>query len=164
MNVDPYSRTLMINRGTVEGVYEGQAALDANGLLGQVVRSGVFTSTVALITDSTQAIPVMSVRSGLHVLAYGTGQGNGLTIPFLEPTANLREGDVLVTSGLGQRFPRGYPVARVTRVVSSLEESFLRVTALPLAQLDSISELLLLWPAKPVVPSDIPTKQDASGG
>ena len=164
VNVDPYSRTLLINRGTVEGVYEGQAALDANGLLGQVIRSGVFTSTVALITDSTQAIPVMSVRSGLHVLAYGTGQGNGLTIPFLEPTANLREGDVLVTSGLGQRFPRGYPVARVTRVVSSLEESFLRVTALPLAQLDSISELLLLWPAKPVVPFAIPPKQDPSSG
>ena len=58
VNVDPYSRTLLVNRGTVEGVYEGQAALDANGLLGQVVRSGVFTSTVALITDSTQAIPV----------------------------------------------------------------------------------------------------------
>ncbi|HIL19848.1 MAG TPA: rod shape-determining protein MreC, partial [Gammaproteobacteria bacterium] len=73
VNVDPYSRTLLINRGTVEGVYEGQAVLDANGLLGQVVRSGVFRSTVALITDSSQAIPVMSVRSGLHVLAYGTG-------------------------------------------------------------------------------------------
>jgi rod shape-determining protein MreC len=149
VSVDPYAHTFLVNRGTADGVFEGQPVLDAHGLLGQVVRPGTFHSTVALITDATQAIPVMDVRSGLQALVYGSGDRTKLELPFLEPTADVREGDLLVTSGLGQRFPKGYPVARIVEVIHSNEESFLRVKVMPRARLDSIYEVLLLWPGKP---------------
>lgn len=142
---NPLSHVVMINRGSREGVYEGQPVLDAFGLMGQIVEVDEDTSRVLLISDSTHAIPVQVNRNGARAIAEGTGDLNQLSLRHVSINADIREGDILVSSGLGERFPVGYPVAEVTQVVRNSGQAFARVIARPMARLDRSRHVLLVF-------------------
>ncbi|ROQ30827.1 rod shape-determining protein MreC [Gallaecimonas pentaromativorans] len=145
---DPFSLQIMINRGRSDGVYEGQPVLDAQGLIGQVVSVGPSSARVLLITDATHAVPVRVARNGIRAIAAGTGQLDELSLSHVPHRSDIKVGDLLLSSGLGGRFPEGYPVAKVTSVFSDEGKPFARVLAQPLAQLDRIRYLLLIWPGQ----------------
>ncbi|ACE86156.1 rod shape-determining protein MreC [Cellvibrio japonicus Ueda107] len=142
---NPLSHKVMINRGSSAGVFKGQPVLDAFGLMGQVVEVSNESSTVLLISDATHAIPVQVNRNGVRVIAEGTGDLNRLSLRHVSANTDIREGDLLVSSGLGERFPVGYPVAEVERVVRDPGKAFLTVTARPMAKLDRSRHLLLVF-------------------
>lgn len=148
VNPDPTTRTIVIDKGRKDGVFKGQPVIDAHGVIGQVTEANLFNSRVTLITDSSHDIPVQVVRNGLRTILKGSSGSNNLVAPFLTRSADIRKGDVLVTSGLGGRFPPNYPVARVQRVVDDPNEAFLNITAQPMAELDHGRLVLLIWPGK----------------
>lgn len=133
---DPYSHEVVINKGERDGVRVGQAILDANGLMGQVVQTSQFTSRVLLISDSSHAVPVEVVRNGLRAILLGNGDTDALELVHVPDTADIREGDLLVSSGLGGRFPRGYPVAEITSISKQSGEPFVDIAAAPKAELN----------------------------
>jgi rod shape-determining protein MreC len=149
VNPDPTTRTIVIDKGRKEGAFQGQPVIDAHGVIGQITEANLFDSRVTLITDSSHDIPVQVVRNGLRTILKGSSGSNDLVAPFLTRSADIRKGDVLVTSGLGGRFPPNYPVARVERVVADPNEAFLKITALPMAELDHGRLVLMIWPGKP---------------
>jgi rod shape-determining protein MreC len=144
-----YRQQVLINKGTSSGVFVGQPVLDANAVMGQVIQTNPFSSTVLLITDSNHALPVEVNRNGLRTIATGTGLGQELELLHIPKNADVRIGDLLVTSGMGGRFPAGYPVARVTQVRHSPDNPFTVVTAEPTARLDRSREVLLVWTLTP---------------
>jgi rod shape-determining protein MreC len=145
VDLDPYRQRFTINRGLGDGVYIGQALLDANGVVGQVVRVEAFASEVVLISDADHALPVTVNRNGLRTIAIGTGDSARLRLPYLTNSADVQPGDLLVSSGLGGVFPSGYPVGRVLEVSRQPGQSFAEVIAEPAAQLDRDREVLLVW-------------------
>lgn len=145
---DPSTRTIIVDKGSGDGVYIGQPALDAWGIVGQVTEVDALDSRVTLVTDPGHAIPVQILRNGLRTIVFGTGADDKLDVPYLTPTADIRKGDVLITSGLGGRFPPLYPVARVSKIISDPNEAFLSITATPAARLNYDKEVLLVWPGK----------------
>ena len=151
VNLDPYKHQIVINKGEVNDVYPGQPLLDAKGVMGQIVHAGPYTSTAILITDTSHAIPVQVNRNGLRTIALGSGTINRLDLPYIPNNADIRPGDLLVTSGLGGRFPPGYPVAEVTAVQHDPGHAFSQVVATPLAELNRSREVLLVWPGKTTV-------------
>ncbi len=159
VDMAPFSRRLTLNKGSYDDVYPGQPILDAEGVLGQVVNVGPVTSTAMLITDPSHALPVAVNRNGLRAIAVGTGEPNRLELSHLPNNADIEVGDLLVTSGLGGRFPAGYPVARVTLVERNPDRPFARVVAEPVGRLESSREVLLVWTPAPVQP---PTTEEAA--
>ncbi len=149
MSVDanPYEHNLVIDIGSRDGVYDGQAIVDADGVVGQVIATGVMTAQAVLISDTDHALPVEVNRNGLRTIAVGTGEIDSLDLPFLPNNADIEAGDLLVTSGLGGAFPAGYPVAVVDRVTRLPQEPFADVTATPSAALDQVREVMLIWSA-----------------
>ena len=145
VDLDPYRQQVVINKGSNSGVFEGQAVLDANAVMGQIIQTTPFSSTVLLITDPSHSIPVQALRNGLRTIAVGTGRINELSLPYLPTDSDIRVGDKLVTSGLGGKFPPGYPVATVSRVDRSPDNAFSRITATPTVHLDRSREVLLVW-------------------
>ncbi|MEP3167007.1 MAG: rod shape-determining protein MreC, partial [Marinobacter sp.] len=123
---DPFSHEVVINKGSRDGVEVGQAILDANGLMGQVQQTSSFTSRVLLVSDSSHAVPVEVVRNGLRAILLGNGDTSALELVHVPDTADIREGDLLVSSGLGGRFPKGYPVAEVNRITKEPGEPFVK--------------------------------------
>ena len=146
VDMDPYRHQIEINKGSLDNLFEGQPLLDSRGIMGQLVHVGPFTSTAMLITDPAHAIPVQVNRNGLRTIALGTGKFDQLKLPNIPNNADIRVGDLLVSSGLGGRFPPGYPVAEVTEVVQDPGRAFSLVLARPRAQLDRSREVLLVWP------------------
>jgi len=144
-DVDPFAQEIVINKGGHDGVEVGQPIVDAEGVMGQVVHVAPFTSTAMLITDASHAIPVAVNRTGLRAIAMGTGSADRLDIPHLPLNADIQQGDLLVTSGLGGRFPAGYPVAVVEKIERNPGQSFAEVTARPTARLEQSREVLLVW-------------------
>ncbi|MDK8463773.1 rod shape-determining protein MreC [Marinobacter sp. SS13-12] len=142
---DPFSHEIVINKGRRDGVEVGQAILDANGLMGQVQQTSSFTSRVLLVSDSSHAVPVEVVRNGLRAILLGNGDTNTLELVHVPDTADIREGDLLVSSGLGGRFPKGYPVAEVDRIVKEPGEPFVKIEATPLAELNKSRLLLVVF-------------------
>lgn len=149
VDLAPYRQQVMLNKGTSSGVFVGQPVLDANAVMGQVIRTTPISSTVLLITDSEHALPVEVNRNGLRAVAAGTGLGQELELLHIPKNADVRVGDLLVTSGMGGRFPRGYPVARVTAVRHDPDNPFTTVVAVPTARLDRSREVLLVWTLNP---------------
>jgi rod shape-determining protein MreC len=145
VDLDPYRQRVLVDRGARDGVFVGQAALDANGIFGQVTRVGPITSEVIMISDPEHAIPVQINRTGVRTIAVGTGQAGRLTLPYLPRNEDVVVGDLLVSSGLGGVYPPGYPVARVTEVGRDPAEPLLSVGVAPLAELDRDPEVLLVW-------------------
>jgi rod shape-determining protein MreC len=146
VNLDPYKHQIVINKGELHDVYPGQPLLDARGVMGQVVHAGPYTSTAVLITDTSHAIPVQVNRTGLRTIALGSGTINRLDLPYIPNNADIKPGDLLITSGLGGRFPPGYPVASVTAVRHDPGLTFSQVVATPMAELNRSREVLLVWP------------------
>jgi len=145
VDFDPFSQDIVINKGSQQGVVSGQPIVDAEGVMGQVVHVAPFTSTAMLITDPSHAIPVVDNRNGLRAIAMGTGSSDRLDIPNLPLNADIKEGDLLVTSGLGGRFPPGYPVATVEKIERNPGDPFAEVSARPTARLEQSREVLLVW-------------------
>jgi len=147
MSVDanPYSHSLVINVGTQDGVFDGQALIDVDGVVGQVIEAGLMTSQAMLISDTDHALPVEVNRNGLRTIVVGTGKIDKLELPFVVNNADIKVGDLLVTSGLGGAFPAGYPVAIVASVTRIPQEPYADVTATPAASLGQVREVMLIF-------------------
>ncbi len=143
-NSDPFVHQIIINNGFDSNVFVGQPVLDATGVMGQVTSTSAFTSRVLLITDADHAIPVEVNRNGLRSVAYGRGHYDYLELEDLSDTADIEVGDILVSSGLGLRFPKGYPVAEVIEVQHFGGRDFAKILAKPTAQLSRSRHLLLI--------------------
>jgi rod shape-determining protein MreC len=146
---------LLLNRGAANGVFKGQAVLDDKGLIGQTTHVGPWSAEVILITDPEHAVPVRVERTGLRTIAVGAGDTASLALPYLPANADIKSGDLLLTSGLGGVFPDGYPVARVTEVHRDAVQPLAQVRAAPLAHVDTDSEVMLVWfrPDHPAAPA-----------
>jgi rod shape-determining protein MreC len=145
MDPNPFTHRIIINKGERDGVVLGQPVLDARGLMGQVVELMPYTSRVLLLTDTTHSIPVQVNRNGLRAIASGTGNPERLELRHVADTADIKEGDLLVSSGLGQRFPAGYPVATVKEVIHDSGQPFAIVRAVPTAAFNRSRYLLLVF-------------------
>jgi len=146
VDMNPFRHKIVINKGSNEGAQVGQAIIDAEGIIGQVIRDQVFSAEAILITDIDHALPVELVRNRLRTIAVGTGDLGRLSLPFLPRNADVIVDDLLVTSGLGGIFPPGYPVGIVREVSSEVGQPFLSISAEPAAALNRIREVLLIWP------------------
>lgn len=137
---------VVLDKGKRDGVYAGQPVLDAKGVMGQVIDVGPMTSTVLLISDAKSAVPVRNNRTGERAILVGTNSIDRLSLINLPKTSSIHPGDVLVTSGLGRRYPEGYPVGRVEQVNSLPGEDFVKVTVAPIALLNRNRLVLMIWP------------------
>jgi rod shape-determining protein MreC len=161
VDANPYRHNIVIDIGERDRVYDGQAIVDANGVVGQVIETGIWTSQAILISDPSHALPVEVNRNGLRTIAKGTGEFDRLDLPFLPNNADIQPGDLLVTSGLGGAFPSGYPVAIVSSVNRIPQEPFADVMAVPSSALDQVREVMLIWSAAPV--ADAATEAEEAG-
>jgi len=146
---EPFTRKIVVAKGSRDGAYVGQPVIDAHGIMGQVTQVASQVSRVTLITDAGHAIPVLDNRSGLRMLVFGTGDPDTLKVPYLTSASDIKEGDLLVSSGMGGTFPPGYPVAQVRRIVNDPNEAFLAITAKPAAQLNHGKQVMLIWRGTP---------------
>lgn len=172
VDMDPRRHRIVLNKGSADGAFIGQALIDARGVVGQITRDQITSAEALLITDPDHAVPVELVRNGLRTIAVGTGDLERLSLPFLARNADVRVGDLLVSSGLGGVFPPGYPVGTVTEVSAATGEPLLAVSARPAAALDRIREVLLIWPqgnstvpatpAPPTAPDSVPASREAA--
>lgn len=151
---NPFRHTLVIDKGTQDNVFDGQAIIDANGVIGQIIEAGLLSAQGVLISDPDHALPVEVNRNGLRTIAVGTGEFDRLDLPFLPNNADIRDGDLLVTSGLGGSFPPGYPVAIVDNVTRIPQGPFADISASPAAALNQVREIMLIWPGD-VRPTDV---------
>ena len=149
VELEPFRQQIIINKGLTQGVFNGQPVVDSGGIMGQIVHVSPFSSTVLLITDLTHAIPVLVNRNGLRSVAMGLGQDNVVSLEHIPINADIKEGDLVVSSGLGRKFPRGYPVGTVSSVTSVPGELFSNVLITPSAKFGETREALLLWPEQP---------------
>lgn len=145
---NPFRHVLVIDKGTRDGVFDGQAMIDAQGVVGQVIEAGIMSAQGVLISDPDHALPVQVNRNGLRTIAVGTGEYGRLDLPFLPNNADIREGDLLVTSGLGGTFPPGYPVGIVDSLIRIPQGPFADVSATPAAALGQVREVMLIWPGE----------------
>ncbi|WP_340621706.1 rod shape-determining protein MreC [Xenorhabdus siamensis] len=158
--MDPYRDQVVIDKGAKDGVYEGQPVISDRGVVGQVISVSQLSSRVLLICDPTHALPVQVLRNDIRVIAGGAGCTDDLHLEPLPSDTDIRVGDVLVTSGLGGRFPEGYPVAVVSSVRIDNQRAHTVIYARPLAELRRLRYLLLLWgadnnPSEPLPPSEV---------
>jgi rod shape-determining protein MreC len=155
IEVSTLRQRLLINRGASSGVYKAQPVITGDGVLGQVYRLGPFSSEIILITDAEHALPVQVLRSGVRTIALGTGHSTGLELPYVPQNYDVKVGDLLVTSGLGEVFPYGLPVARVTRVERDPAQPLAQIYAVPLARIEADREVLFIWsrPGHPAAPA-----------
>lgn len=153
---NPYRHAIVIDKGQQDGVYDGQALIDADGVVGQVIETGLLSSQALLISDPDHAIPVEVNRNGLRTIAFGTGEYDRLELQYLPNNADIEVGDLLVSSGLGGTFPAGYPVGVVESVTRLPQESFAKVSAKPSAALNQVREIMLIWspPPNPAIDAD----------
>lgn len=156
VDLDPFRHRVVINKGSADGVFDGQTLLDAQGIVGQIIRTDPISSEAAFITDPSQAIQVEIGRTGLRTLAVGTADVNTLSLPFLANNADVKVGDTLVSSGLGGRYPKGYPVGIIKSMQRDPAESFAIVTAQPSADLNHGHTVLLYFPVEAPVPTPKP--------
>ena len=143
INLTPYKQQVTLSKGSLSSVYQGQVVINASGVMGQVIQVTPFRSTVLLITDSQHATPVRIHGSGVLTIAHGTGHIDKLELPYLPDSANVKVGDLLVTSGLGNRFPPDYPVALITEVPATGTSG--TVVATPMANLSQDRQVMLVW-------------------
>jgi rod shape-determining protein MreC len=143
----PFAQRIVLNKGALDNVYPGQPVVNANGVVGQVLDVKPTTSVVLLISDITHALSVQNNRDETRSIAVGTGSPYELELSYVPNSAKFEVGDLLVTSGLGGRFPSGYPVGVVTEVDVNAGAAFMRIKVKPAAELDKVSEVLLMWPS-----------------
>jgi rod shape-determining protein MreC len=154
---DPFVRKVTVDKGAVAGVTQGQAVVDAAGVIGQITRVLPFSSEVTLVTDRDQAIPVMVVRNGMRAIAFGGSDPGTIEVRFLAANAEIEVGDILVTSGLDDIYIAGLPVARVNKVERTASAAFALVSCTPLGGVDRYGQVLLVGApdgAKPAPPAN----------
>lgn len=149
VDLDSVTQQVLLNRGQQDEVFVGQAVLDAYGVLGQVVEVSHFASRVLLLTDARHAMPVRIERTGFNAIIEGAGARNRLKLRYVPDNSDVREGDLLVSSGLGQRFPDGYPVGQIESIRRDTGESYADITVLTAARMEHSGEVMLLWPTTP---------------
>ena len=156
VDLDRFRHRIIINKGTLNGAFKGQALLDAHGIVGQITHAEPLTSEAILVSDAAHAIPVEVNRNGLRTIAFGSGNLNLIRLPYLPNNADIEIGDLLMSSGLGGAFPSGYPVAVVEDIFRDPGEAFATVEARPAADLNRNREVLLVWSQSntPKAPSD----------
>jgi rod shape-determining protein MreC len=158
---DPYTRRVVLDRGQVGGVELGAPVMDEAGVLGQVTRVFPLVSEVTLLVDRDQAIPVLNIRTGVRGVAYGdpvAGHGGGMELRFMPANADIREDDLLTTSGVDGLYPPGLPVARVVRVERRADSAFARIYCAPLAQVQGARHVVVL---KPLAEHELPRPEPA---
>jgi len=148
VDLDPYRRQVVINKGKNDGVYAGQPMVDAQGVMGLVTRVGLVSSTALLITDPNHSLPIQMLRSGQRAVAIGTGAEHRIEISHMPNNADIKVGDEFVTSGLGCVFPTGYPAGRIIEINTDPSLPFAHVIAEPAAALNRSREVLLVWPSE----------------
>ena len=156
IQLDSFHKKIVINKGESDEGYQGQPILDSSGIMGQIIQINPFSSTVLLITDPNHALPVQINRNGLRAIAVGSGENDALILEHLPNplitdsnlpnNAHVLTGDLIVTSGLGRRFPRDYPVGEVKEIIKTPGELSARVVVKPFAQFSKIREVLMVWP------------------
>ena len=159
VELDALRQRVLIDKGTRDKVFKGQAVVDARGVFGQVTNVGPVSAEVILLSDASHAIPVQVSRNELRTIATGTGDPRRLALNFLPRAADVKVGDILLSSGLGGVFPAGYPVGRIAEVKRDASQPLLAVVVDPYAGLDSAREVLLLWfdqPPAPPPPPEVP--------
>jgi len=168
---DPFRHRIVLDVGSNQGVVVGQPVIDAHGVMGQIIEVLPNTAVAMLVTDPTHAIPVVVERSGLRTIAHGSGAMDRLELPNIPISADVRAGDKLLTSGLGGRFPAGFPVGDILSVKNDSNGMFNTAVARPAAALDRSGEVLLLHdqpqpygpPPEAADPAGPPTADAAPG-
>lgn len=158
--LEPFNQKIIVNRGVEAGAYLGQPAIVPDGVLGQVSEIGYRRSVVTLIADTSHGLSVQIQRNGLRTIIQGSGKPDQVSVPFLANQADIQQGDLLVTSGMGGRFPVGYKVAEVTDIIKDANEAFLIVTAITTAKIGFVKEVLLLWNDESIGRSRVPHAED----
>lgn len=148
IQVSPFHQEIMLDKGSHDDVFVGQAVLDAHGVMGQVIDVSLYNSRVLLLTDPQSGVPVQANRTGLHGILMGGGSSGYLQWVNVPPTADIKVGDALVTSGLGGHYPVGYPVGVVSNINRHTDDQFLDIQVMPSAKMDSSIQVLLVWPDK----------------
>ena len=143
-NINPYRHTIIINKGDKNGIHAGQVIVDADGVMGQILYTNFLTSEAILISDADHALPVQINRNGLRTIVLGNGSYTNLNAPYIPNNADIKIGDLLVTSGLGGKFPAGYPVGTINSIVRNPSEQFSNVTVKPIALLNQAQEVMLI--------------------
>ncbi|MFM2479251.1 rod shape-determining protein MreC [Celerinatantimonas sp. MCCC 1A17872] len=161
---DPFSQQVVINKGSQDGVYQGQPVINDVGVVGFIVHVATASSRVLLISDSSAAVPVRVMRNDIRVIAEGNGDVNSLRVPNVPRSTDIKVGDELVTSGLGGRFPEGYPVAKVTQFRYQEGRPFASIEAKPVVNLERLRYLLLLWPDKTQLKQPVPQSNNTTKG
>lgn len=146
IDTDPFVNQVILDKGSRDNLFIGQAVLDANGVMGQIIQVGPVTSRVLLINDPHSGVPVQVARNGMRAIAMGDSYTGKLRLVNVSQTADIKVGDVLMTSGLGEHYPAGYPVGQVISVVKDPGLQFTTITVEPGAHLDRSREVLLVWP------------------
>jgi rod shape-determining protein MreC len=145
VSTEPFVNQVVLNKGTRDSVYVGQPVLDATGIMGQVIIAGPITSRVLLINDPRSGIAVQSVRNGMRAIAVGDSYSGKLKLMYVPNTADVTVGDAFMTSGLGDRYPEGYPVGKVISVTKDPARQFAEVILQASARLESSRQVLLIW-------------------
>ena len=149
---DPFSRKVVIDKGSQDDIRAGQVAVDNRGVVGQVTRVYPWLSEVTLVTDKGQFVPVQNLRNGLRSILSGTGSDGAVELRFVPPNADFETGDELVTSGIDGVYPPGLPVARVTNVERGADQIFARVTGVPLGGVANHTHLLIAGGSRDLPP------------
>ncbi|MCD6040076.1 MAG: mreC [Gammaproteobacteria bacterium] len=150
VSADPFLKQVIVDKGSRDNVFVGQPVLDANGVMGQVTQVDLLTSRVLLINDVHSGIAVQVARNGVRAIAVGDAYSDKLRLLNVPQTADIRSGDILMTSGLGEHFPEGYPVGQVTTVNKDPGLQFAMIAVAPAAHLDRSRGVLLVWPTNRV--------------
>ncbi len=146
VDTSPYRHQVVIDKGRVDGVYEGQPIINEKGIVGQVTFVAAHNSRVLLLIDPNTAIPVQNIRNDIRVIASGNGQTDQIQLEHIPTSTDIEVGDMLVTSGLGGVYPEGYPVAIVSQVDKDTRREFASIKADPVVEFDRLRYLLLIWP------------------
>lgn len=149
---DAFSNRIVIDRGSQHGVAPGHPVINAQGVVGQVVRVSPITAEVSLLTDPSLTVPVNLPRSGIRSLASGTGDGQQVELKYLNINAEVEVGDILVTSGLDGLYPSGLPVAKINRVERAGSGQFPRITSTPVATIGTLQHVLVILIDQALIP------------
>ncbi len=165
---DPFSHKITLNKGSMHDIQAGQIVIDDKGIIGQITQIYPLASEVTLITDKDHSVPIQIVRNNIRTVISGTGKNNEIELRYLSVNTDIREGDLLATSGIGGVYPRGLPVAVVTEIKRHPADNFAQITGVPIAGVDRNRQVLILsltldsqtLPGKPVEDSNVETKSN----
>lgn len=157
---DPYKHLITINKDKDDGAYIGQAIIDANGIMGQIIHVEANASTVMLISDSNHAVPIQINRTGLRGTVFGTGDSSTLELRFIPHNADIKVNDIVTSSGLGGRFPPNYPVGTISNIERPAGETFAKIEITPAAKLEQSREVLMLWHNAPPENDDVEDEKE----